>query len=291
MLLKPRHEAQYHSALKRALRAGLSVLQKGGSSTDAVVAAVVSLEDSPLFNAGRGAVLNERGEHELDAAIMEGRERKAGAVALVRRAKNPGRLARAVMEHTPHVFLGGAGADRLARKYGLEMVPNAYYSTRERLGALERAQLRAKGALRETASAAERHGTVGAVALDANGNLAAATSTGGFTNKMSGRIGDSPVIGAGTYADNATCAVSATGDGEFFIRGVLAAHVSARMRYLRETLAQAAAAALAEVAGLGGRGGLVAVDRRGRLALPFTTEGMYRAYIAANGAVVTRIFR
>lgn len=270
--------------------AGHRILLDGGTSVDAVTAAVSALEDSPLFNAGRGAVFNAAGRHELDAAVMEGRACRAGAVALVTRAKNPVQLARAVMQESPHVFMAGAGADRYAQERGLEIVTPDYFSTQERRAALERARRRARGELRARASDADRHGTVGAVALDSHGDVAAATSTGGLTNKLRGRIGDSPVIGAGTYADNRSCAVSATGDGEFFIRGVLGHTVSTRMLYLHETLATAARAALGQVKALGGTGGLIAVDSRGRVALPFNTQGMYRGYIRGQGEFVTRVF-
>jgi beta-aspartyl-peptidase (threonine type) len=288
--LTPERERRYHEALRDALRAGHAILAAGGASLDAVTAAVVSLEDCPLFNAGRGAVFNARGRHELDAAIMDGATLKAGAVAGVRRAKNPVRVARAVMERSPHVLLGGAGADAFARRQKLELVAPDYFSTPQRVLALQRAKQRARGAVREAASAADRHGTVGAVARDVYGNLAAATSTGGFTNKLAGRIGDSPVIGAGTYADNDTCAVSATGDGDFFLRAVFAHDLSARMRYAGEPLARAARSALARVAALGGTGGLIAVDRAGRVVLPFNTEGMYRGFVRADGELAVDIF-
>jgi isoaspartyl peptidase/L-asparaginase-like protein (Ntn-hydrolase superfamily) len=283
-------ERRYQDALRTALDAGYAVLTRGGPSLDAVTAAVVALEDCPLFNAGRGAVFNAKRQHELDAAVMDGASLDAGAVAGARRARNPVLLARAVMEHSPHVLLGGAGADAFARAHKLERVAPDYFSTPERLSALERAKERARGKAKEAASAADRHGTVGAVARDAEGNLAAATSTGGFTNKLAGRIGDSPLIGAGTYADNRTCAVSATGDGDFFIRAVFAYDVSARMRYGGETLARAARDALAQVAALGGTGGLVAVDRAGRVVLPFNTEGMYRGVARADGTFEVDIF-
>ena len=276
--------AKYRAALRKSLQAGYAVLDGGGSSLDAVTAAVVVLEDSPLFNAGRGATFNAAGEHELDASVMDGATGKAGAVAAVRRVRNPVLAARAVMERTPHVMLVGAAADRHACSVGLKLVPPSYFSTPGRARALRRARARA------ITSAADRHGTVGAVALDRHGNLAAATSTGGYTNKMAGRIGDSPIIGAGTYADNAACAVSATGIGEYFIRAVVAYDVAARMRYLRETLGVAARRALARVTALGGDGGLVAVDRAGRVAMPFVSEGMYRG-VARAGRFQVAIYR
>lgn len=268
-------EAHYRAALAAALRAGYAVLESGGGSMDAVTAAVVVLEDSPLFNAGRGATLNASGEHELDASVMDGATRKAGAVACVQRVRNPVLAARAVMERTPHVLLAGAAADRFARAAGLQMVAPRYFWTPERARDLKRARAR------KTESAADRHGTVGAVALDRSGKLAAATSTGGYTNKMVGRIGDSPILGAGTYADD-TCAVSATGPGEYFMRAVLAHDVAARMRYLGETLGQAARRALACVVTFGGDGGLIAVDHAGNVAMPFVSEGMYRGVARAG---------
>lgn len=261
----PARQAQCRAALIRALDAGAEVLAMHGSSLDAVTAAVVVLEDCGLFNAGRGATPNSAGAHELDASLMDGRTLKAGAVAGVRRIRNPVLAALAVMRQTRHVLLVGAGAEGLKK---LERVPESYFVRKAR----------------------QRHGTVGAVALDASGDLAAATSTGGTTGKLPGRAGDSPIIGAGTYADNQTCAVSGTGLGEMFMRAVLAHDVAARMRYKRETLARAAAAALRKVAALGGDGGLVAVDRRGRIAMPFNSEGMYRACIARGGRRYVGIF-
>lgn len=289
--MKPRREAQYRRGLERALQAGYKVLATGGASLDAVMAAVVVLEDNPLFNAGRGAVFNAAGTHELDAAIMDGATRRAGAVAAMRRAKNPICVARAVMEKTEHVLLAGTGADRFARAQKLPLVPPEYFSTRSRLAALKRMQQRIRANVSSVPSGTENHGTVGAVALDRKGNLAAATSTGGYTNKMSGRIGDSPIIGAGTYADNETCAVSATGQGEVFMRAVLAYDVSARMRYLREPVHVAASRALARVAALDGTGGLIALDREGRIAMPCNTEGMYRGSIQNDGAFTIELFR
>jgi isoaspartyl peptidase/L-asparaginase-like protein (Ntn-hydrolase superfamily) len=282
--LTPRREREYRAGLAAALQHGYAVLDDGGSSMDAVTAAVVALEDSPLFNAGRGATLNAAGEHELDASVMDGASRKAGAVAGVRRVRNPVLAARAVMDGTAHVLLVGAAADRYAGSAGLPLMPPRYFSTPERARALRRARARA------ITSAADRHGTVGAVAVDRFGNLAAATSTGGYTNKMAGRIGDSPIVGAGTYADNATCAVSTTGIGEYFIRAVVAYDVAARMRYLGETLAVAARHALARVVALGGDGGLIAIDRTGKVAMPFVTEGMYRG-VARGGRFTVAIYR
>lgn len=276
-----RAEARYLVALRRALTAGYRVLDAGGASLDAVVAAVVVLEDSPLFNAGRGAVFNADARHELDAAVMEGAGLRAGAVAGVARIRNPVLAARAVMEHSPHVLLAGKGAERFARRQGLTLVPESYFSTATRLAALRSARR----------SAAEQHGTVGAVALDAAGNLAAATSTGGYTGKSPGRVGDSPIIGAGTYADNRSCAVSGTGLGELFIRCVLAHDVASRLRYGAEPLRRAASAALESISRLGGDGGLIAIDHRGNIAMPFNCEGMYRGCIDRRGRETIAIFR
>jgi len=288
--MNSRRERRYREALAAALRAGYAILEAEGSSMDAVVEAVVVLEDSPLFNAGRGAAFNASGEHELDAAVMEGATGRAGGVAAVRRVKNPVIAARAVMERTPHVLLAGAAADRFARDAGVPIVAPRYFSTPERTRALARARAREHGQDRTRSSAAERHGTVGAVALDRCGNLAAATSTGGYTNKMAGRVGDSPLVGAGLYAENATCAVSTTGHGEAFMRAVLAYDLAARMRYRGETLATAARRALDRIVALGAEGGLIAVDRAGHVAMPFVSEGMYRG-AARGGRYTVAIYR
>jgi isoaspartyl peptidase/L-asparaginase-like protein (Ntn-hydrolase superfamily) len=264
-------------AQRAVLAAALEAGYREGSAIDAVTAAVRMLEDSPLFNAGRGSCLNAQGEVEMDAAIMEGAGLRAGAVAAVKHIRNPVLAARAVMENTRHVLLSGAGAERFARAQGLKLEPKRYFVTRRRVVALSR-------------NLENHHGTVGAVALDRDGNLAAATSTGGYTGKLPGRIGDSPLIGAGTYADNAACAVSGTGLGEAFIRAAVAHDVAARLLYLGESLSKATAAALRNVARLGGDGGLIAVDRRGNLAMPFNSEGMYRACIDRRGKRRLAIF-
>jgi L-asparaginase / beta-aspartyl-peptidase len=276
--LSPERVALYRVGLDHALSAGYAILKSGGTSLDAVTAAVVALEDDPLFNAGRGAVYNSAGKHELDASIMEGATLRAGAVAAVNRVRNPVLAARAVMERSPHVLLAGNSAEQFAKREGLSLVKPSYFHTAERLAALRR-------------GAKRHHGTVGAVALDSEGNLAAATSTGGYTGKLPGRVGDSPIIGAGTYADNASCAVSGTGWGEAFIRVALAHEVSARMRHLGESLANAARAGLKKVALIGGDGGLVAVDRRGNIAMPFNSEGMLRACIGTHGRRLIKIYR
>ncbi len=276
--ITPQGAKRYKGGLERALDAGYAVLEAGGASLDAVAAAVTQLEDDPLFNAGRGAVYTSDERHELDASIMDGATLRAGGVTAVSRIRNPVLAARAVMEHSPHVLLAGRGAEVFARKHGIAFAPPSYFHTSNRLKALR------KGLLRH-------HGTVGAVALDAQGNLAAATSTGGYTGKLPGRVGDSPIIGAGTYADNATCAVSGTGLGEAFIRVALAHEVAARMRLRGEPLARSAVAALAQIARIGGDGGLIAVDRRGNTAMPFNSEGMFRAGIGRDGARIVAIYR
>jgi len=278
--MTPEAEAAYRRELESALDAGYEVLARGGSSLDAVTTAVRILEDSPLFNAGRGAVFNHEGVNELDASIMDGRERQAGAVAGVRHVRNPVLLARAVMEDSPHVMLTGAGAEEFALERGIELVPRSYFFTERRWNQLERAR---KG---DRLSAAELgyYGTVGAVARDRQGHLAAATSTGGMTNKRWGRIGDSPVIGAGNYADDRSCAVSATGSGEYFIRSVLAHEIAALIRHRGLDAAAAAREAIGQsLAGMGGDGGVIVIDREGRIAMEFNTEGMFRGARDGSG--------
>ena len=277
VLRADRPGAQHRAVLKQALETGYEILINGGKGLDAVAAAVVVLEDSPLFNAGRGSSFNSDGEIEMDASIMEGAALRAGAVAAVRRIRNPILAARAVMEASRHVLLAGSGAERFARKHGLKLERPEYFGTARRRTALRK-------------NLTNYHGTVGAVALDAQGNLAAATSTGGYTGKLPGRIGDSPIIGAGTYADNRACAVSGTGFGEAFIRAAVGYDVCARMRYANVSLAAATEAALRNVATLGGDGGLIAVDRRGNVAMPFNSEGMYRACIDRRGRRALAIF-
>jgi beta-aspartyl-peptidase (threonine type) len=271
-------QSLYCKGLERALDAGHEILTRGGTSLDAVSAAVVALEDDPLFNAGRGATYNRSVRHELDASIMDGATLRAGAVAAVSGIRNPVLAARAVMEKSPHVLLVGKGAEEFARQQGLQFASGKYFHTQPRLEALR------KGLQRH-------HGTVGAVALDRHGNLAAATSTGGYTGKLPGRVGDSPLIGAGTYADNSSCAVSGTGWGEAFIRISLAHEVSARMRHRGENLEPASKAALRALARIKGDGGLIALDRRGNIAMPFNSGGMLRACIHADGRRVVKIYR
>lgn len=289
--LSAERETAVRKALEAAVLKGKEILERGGSSLDAVEAAVKLLEDAPEFNAGKGAVFTSDGGHELDAAIMDGATLRAGAVAAVRRVKNPVALARLVLEQSPHVLLSGPGADLFAGERGLERVPPSYFHTQERWQDLLRAKAKAgEKAPPSPREAPDPHGTVGAVALDLRGHLAAATSTGGMTNKRPGRIGDSPVIGAGTFADDRTCAVSCTGWGEFFLRAVAAHDVAARMAYGNKPLERAAEEVLSRIVEMGGEGGLIAVDGRGTLCLKFTTEGMYRAWLAPDGEVKVRIY-
>jgi beta-aspartyl-peptidase (threonine type) len=290
--MSPELEAEYRAKLGEALRAGYAVLEKGGAALDAVTIAINILEDSPLFNAGKGAVFNADGICELDASIMDGSNRAAGAVAGVHHIRNPINLARDVMAKSKHVMMVGDGAEKFAQSLGYEMVSNEYFHTDFRRKQLERAKatekgdrtaalpldLTSPGVFRDDHFAREqKYGTVGCAALDKNGNLAAGTSTGGMTNKKFGRVGDAPIIGAGTYASNATCAVSATGWGEFFIRTAVAYDISAQMEYKGAPLREAAKATLAKVAALGGDGGVVCLDAKGNIALEFNSEGMYRA--------------
>ncbi len=288
--LSKEREAAIRTDLERAVRAGYTRLTAGASSLDAVSAAVIVLEDSPYFNAGKGAVYTSEGTHELDAAIMDGARRRAGAVAGLRRVKNPILLARAVMERSEHVMLSGSGAEAFARLQNIALVPPGYFDTPERLEALREAQrlekLKPKAALLPRAY----FGTVGAVALDQSGDLAAATSTGGMTNKRFGRIGDTPIIGAGTFADR-SCAVSATGHGEYFIRSVVAYDICARVAYRGSSVKQAAETViLDELKSQGGEGGVITMDRSGNIAMPFNSAGMYRASVDVDGHVSVEIF-
>ncbi|MBB4123702.1 isoaspartyl peptidase/L-asparaginase family protein [Martelella radicis] len=289
--MTPEKEAAYHAGLRRALEAGEAVLKDGGAALDAVTAAVCALEDEPLFNAGRGAVFTDHGEQEMDAAVMDGRDRKAGTVASIFGPKNPVLAARAVMEHTVHVCMTGPNALEIARNAGVEFADKDYFFTQARWDALqETLKMKAKG--EDDADPARRHGTVGAVACDNDGNLAAATSTGGWTGKAKGRIGDTPMIGAGTYADNATCAVSGTGHGEIFIRWTAASEIAARMRYKGESLEEAARhVVMVDLGENDGSGGVIAVDRDGNITLPFNSEGMYRGHVRAGEEAVTAIYR
>jgi len=268
-------ERRYRAGLKEAIDAGFAELVAGGTSMDAVTRAVVLLEDNPLFNAGKGAVFTLDGRNELDASIMDGTTLKAGAVCGVTRIRNPVTLARAVMEKSPHVMLAGIGAEEFASGQGFSFVPQSYFYTPERWQQLERIRGGDAGLSALTIS---HIGTVGAVAVDAQGRLAAATSTGGMTGKRFQRIGDSPIIGAGTYADDRSCAVSATGHGEVFIRTVVAHNICARMRFGGRSIGDAVReVVLAELPALGGEGGVIAIDARGEIAIEFNSEGMFRA--------------
>ncbi|MDH4105407.1 MAG: isoaspartyl peptidase/L-asparaginase [Gammaproteobacteria bacterium] len=283
--LTPEREAAYHAGLERALRAGESILAAGGASLDAVVAAVRVLEDDPLFNAGHGAVIAANGICELDAAVMDGRDLRAGAVTGVRHVRNPVSLARLVMERSPHVMLSGLGAEEFALEQGLPPVPNRHFVT-------ERRQRELAAALTANAAGFSESlmGTVGAVALDAQGNLAAATSTGGTTGKRWGRVGDSPLIGAGTYAANDCCAVSATGHGEYFIRATVAHEIASLMRYAGLDARAAADRVVHEqLRQMGGTGGVIVVGRDGTIALPFNSRGMLRGSIDTQGRLTTAI--
>jgi beta-aspartyl-peptidase (threonine type) len=276
----PAHEAQARAGLEQALSAGSDILGRGGSAVDAVEAAGRELEENPCFNAGRGSVLTEQGEVELDAAIMDGRTRAAGAVSGLKTTRAPISLARHLMETGPHVFLAGTAADRFAANAGIEQVANDFFILAERRRQLEEALA--------AGSAADpiKYGTIGAVAVDLRGDVAAATSTGGITAKRWGRVGDSPLIGAGTYADNRAAAVSATGSGEFFIRAVAAHELAARIRLAGEPLQKALDSVLADIASLGGKGGLIAVAPNGEAAWGFTTPAMYRGMADAGGRIV-----
>jgi L-asparaginase / beta-aspartyl-peptidase len=278
-------------ALNRALDAGNAVLTKGGAALDAVEAAVVVLEESPYFNAGKGAVFNAEGRHELDASMMDGHTRRAGAVAGVTTVRNPVKLARAVMEHSPHVMLAGVGAEKFAdSRPEIERVPNKWFDTERRRQQLEAAQAKEKAGA-AVVEKGKYFGTVGAVALDAQGHIAAATSTGGMTNKRWGRVGDSPVIGAGTWADE-RCGVSGTGWGEFYIRNAVAHDICARVAYRGDKLVDAAEEVVNRIVPQqGGDGGAIALDRDGNIAMPFNTSGMYRAWIRPDGSRGTAIFR
>lgn len=298
------NEAPYHEGLQAALRAGAAVLEAGGSALDAAQAAVQSLEDCPLFNAGRGAVYTADATHEMDASVMDGRTLKAGAVAGVHGVRNPVTLARAVMDHTNHVLLIGEGAMRVARERGVQLAPADYFHSEERLAQLQRVRAQGAGvtALDHSAQSLTdnaaplredgKFGTVGAVALDLHGNLASAVSTGGLTNKRPGRVGDSPIVGAGIYANNATCAVACTGTGEHFLRACVGHDIHARMVYKGQQLAEAGEAVVhGLLKEIGGAGGLVSVDAKGNVHMPFNTVGMYRGVLRQGEEPQSFIFR
>ena len=312
--MTPEKEKAYREVLNTALQKGYSVLKQGGTSVEAVAATIMVMEDSPLFNAGKGAVFTNEGKNELDAAIMEGKMLKAGAIAGVTTIKNPIRGAIAVMEKSPHVLMAGKGADLFAKEQGLEIVSPSYFYTEARYKALLEAKKEEKieldhdekiktdmkknpktGFVNEEDlifTEGKKFGTVGCVALDRFGNLAAGTSTGGMTNKRYGRVGDAPIIGAGTYANNATCAVSATGHGEFFIRSVVAYDISALMEYKGLPVKEAAdEVVMKKLVERGGEGGIIAVDKNGNIAMPFNSEGMYRGYIKSDGSSKVMIYK
>jgi beta-aspartyl-peptidase (threonine type) len=302
-------EAEYRAGLTNALQIGWRVLEQGGSALDAVEATVVELENFPLFNAGKGSVFTHAGKNEMDASIMDGSNLKAGAVAFVKNVKNPIRLARLVMERTEHILLGGDGADEFAREMGVELEPDEYFFTGHRYKQLQEAMesdrvqldhsIKEPDLIERSTNSHDRKsqienrkslGTVGAVACDSAGNIAAATSTGGMTNKKFGRIGDTPLIGSGTYADNATCAVSCTGHGEYFMIGATAYDVAARMKYKGLSLENAAKESIDYLTTINGEGGLIAVDALGNITMPFNSEGMYRGR-ALEGNITVEIYK
>jgi len=307
--LTPGKEKEFRVELEKAVLAGYKALQGGRSSMDAVEIAIRLMEDSPLFNAGKGAVFTNDGKNELDASVMDGKTQGAGAVAGLRRVRNPITLARAVMEKSPHVMMVGDGAERFAREKKIELVDEKYFWTQHRWDALQKVLKeesekvkKGEGEKEKGTSAkiagepssrldSNRFGTVGAVALDKDGNLAAGTSTGGMTNKKYGRVGDAPVIGAGTYANNNTCAVSATGWGEFFIRLGVARDIAAMMEYQAVPVQNAADRVIQKLRQLGGDGGVIAIDAAGNMAVSFNSEGMYRAYINSEGKPVVQIYK
>lgn len=296
-------EQAYRSALRTALETGHEVLTRGGTSIDAVVAALQTMEDSPLFNAGKGAVFTSENTVELDASIMDGQTLNAGALTGVKHIKNPIGLARLIMEESEHVMMAGTGAEDFAREHDVTFVDNEYFYTERRRRQAEEARNSDGGEdVRDDRDAdtddvpdVDKFGTVGAVALDRDGNLAAGTTTGGTTNKRFGRVGDSPIIGAGTYADNATCGVSSTGHGEYFIRAAVAHDISARMEHGGMSVQEAARTVimdeLPQMEPNGGSGGVIAMDAGGNIAMPFNTPGMYRGYVDTDGNMVIRIYR
>lgn len=295
--LTKERERAYRQTLTESLIAGYTILSTGGNSIDAVIAAITVMEDSPLFNAGKGAVFNHDGRNEMDASIMDGSTRKAGAVAAITTIRNPICAAHAVMANSSYVMLMGQGAETFAAEQGLEIVDTSYFFTQHRWNQLQRAIAKEQVLLDHDAdldpslpACDEKHGTVGAVALDSYGNLAAGTSTGGLTNKRYGRVGDSSIIGAGTYADNRSVAVSATGTGEMFIRTAAAYNTAAQVRLLQSPIDQAAENTLAEISAIGGDGGLIVLDAKGDFTIRFNTSGMYRGAIGSDGVASTGIF-
>lgn len=303
--MTPELEKEYRAKLQEALMAGFKILEAGGTSLDAIEVAIRIMEDSPLFNAGKGAVFTAEGTNELDASIMDGKTKMAGAVAGVKHIKNPIVVARMVMEKSRHVMMTGEGAEAFAKQQGVTFVDQKYFYTERRWNDLQKIKEQEKEKEKTTNKPAKqtselikyadlpenRFGTVGAVALDKQGNLAAGTSTGGMTNKKFGRVGDAPIIGAGTYANNTTCAVSATGDGEYFIRSAVAYDISAMMEYQARTLDSAAKLSLDKVKALGGLGGVIGIDKFGNITMSFNSEGMYRGYVGPDGKPVVKIFK
>lgn len=279
-------QKEYKEKLNEALQLGEQMLKEGADATDVVVKVINVMEDSPLFNAGKGAVFTSEGKNELDASIMEGKTLNAGAVAGVRDIKNPITAARQVMINSEHVFLSGKGASEFARKQGLELVPNKYFHTKARYESLKKLQKQEREREKK-----DNIGTVGCVVLDTNGNLCAGTSTGGMTNKKYGRIGDSPVIGAGTYANNKTCAVSCTGHGEYYIRLGFARDISALMEYKNRSVDEACREEIRKLSELQGDGGVIGVDAKGNIAMEFNTSGMFRGYIKSTGEKEIAIFK
>lgn len=293
--MTPEKEAAYRGKLTEALEAGFALLGAGATSVDAVEAAIRILEDSPLFNAGRGAVFTNLGRNEMDASIMDGATLNAGAVASVTNIKNPISAARMVMTESRHVMLVGEGAAMFVRERGLEMADSAYFWTQRRWDDLQKAKekeaSKTDAFLAPESTADEHLGTVGCIALDRSGNIAAGTSTGGLTNKRWGRVGDSPIVGAGNYANNRTCGVSGTGVGEYFMRGLIAYDVSALMEYGDLCLDEAAATVIDKLTTMGGKGGLIALDKDGNVAMPFNTAGMYRGFMKAGGVPHTYMYK
>jgi len=281
-------DKSYREALQTALAAGEAILKEGGDAQDAVIAAIQIMEENPLFNSARGAVITSEGRAELDASFMDGKTLNAGAVAGITNIKSPIAAAKLVMDSSVHVMMAGRGAEKFAMAYGLDTVDNQYFITDKRRQQFERRQAKLKA---ENDGVNKKYGTVGCAALDKAGNLAAGTSTGGMMYKKFGRVGDSPIIGAGTYADNASCAVSCTGHGEYFIRNVVAYDVAARMTYLGESLQEAADyIVMDKLAKIKASGGLIAVDREGNIAMPFNSSGMFRAYVKAGGEPFVAIY-
>ena len=292
--MTPDAEKQYRAALEQSLLAGHAILAKGGSSIDAVEASIRVLEDNPLFNAGKGAVFTHDGRNEMDASIMDGRTRAAGSVAGVTIIRNPISAARAVMEKSEHVMMVGRGAELFATSVGLEIIDPSYFWTESRWKSLQKALLEEQGKPQAALEGPDekKFGTVGAVAVDKSGNLAAATSTGGMTNKRFGRVGDAPIIGAGTYAENESCAVSATGHGEFFIRWNVASDIAALVKYRGMTVQQAGDEVIhKKLVPVKGEGGVIVLDREGNFAMPFNSEGMYRGWIGADGKPNVLIYK